>query len=70
MMDSPGSARGNTLQDRERAHIIEILNQTRWRIEGPNGAAVVLGLRPSTLRSRMQKLGIERRARVRSELIQ
>jgi PAS domain S-box-containing protein len=70
MMDSPGSALGNTLQDRERAHIIEILNQTHWRIEGPNGAAFVLGLRPSTLRSRMQKLGIERRARARSELIQ
>jgi transcriptional regulator with GAF, ATPase, and Fis domain len=55
------------LEDRERTHIIQILNQTHWRIEGPQGAAVVLGLRPSTLRSRMQKLGIKREAH-RAEL--
>ncbi|MGH7928663.1 MAG: helix-turn-helix domain-containing protein, partial [Candidatus Binatia bacterium] len=44
----------------ERAHIIQVLNRTRWRIEGSKGAAMILGLRPSTLRSRMSKLGIGR----------
>jgi transcriptional regulator with GAF, ATPase, and Fis domain len=58
---APEVAFGNTLEDHERAHIIQILNQTHWRIEGPKGAAVVLGLRPSTLRSRMRKLGIARK---------
>jgi PAS domain S-box-containing protein len=70
MVDSAASAPRNTLEDRERAHIIEVLNQTHWRIEGPKGAAVVLGLHPSTLRSRMQKLGIGRSTRPRSEFIQ
>jgi len=47
-----------TLQDVEREHIIEVLSESRWRIEGANGAAEKLGLHPSTLRSRMRKLGI------------
>jgi transcriptional regulator with GAF, ATPase, and Fis domain len=50
-----------TLEKFERMHILQVLEQTRWRIEGPRGAAVILGLNPSTLRSRMQKLGIRRR---------
>jgi transcriptional regulator with GAF, ATPase, and Fis domain len=49
-----------TLEQLERAHIVQILEQTRWRIEGPRGGAAMLGLNPSTLRSRMQKLGISR----------
>ena len=53
-------AGGQTLEDIEREHINQILQQTRWRIEGRSGAAVVLGLKPATLRSRMQKLGIHR----------
>jgi transcriptional regulator with GAF, ATPase, and Fis domain len=52
--------RESTLQQFHRKHILEVLNQTGWRIEGPRGAAVVLGLNPSTLRSRMQKLGIQK----------
>ncbi|HTN70948.1 MAG TPA: sigma 54-interacting transcriptional regulator [Methylomirabilota bacterium] len=51
-----------TLEEIERAHILRVLLETRWRIEGPKGAATVLGLNPSTLRSRMQKLGIIRSA--------
>jgi PAS domain S-box-containing protein len=47
------------LRQVERQYITEILSQTRWRIEGPKGAAAILGLRPSTLRSRMKKLGIQ-----------
>jgi transcriptional regulator with GAF, ATPase, and Fis domain len=48
----------STLQDVEREHILTVLSESRWRVEGANGAAAVLGLHPSTLRSRMRKLGI------------
>ena len=47
----------------EREHIQRILRETHGKIEGPAGAAARLGLRPSTLRSRMAKLGIERGAK-------
>jgi formate hydrogenlyase transcriptional activator len=49
-----------TLEEAEEAHIGRTLEQTGWRIEGPGGAAELLGLRPSTLRSRIKKLGIRR----------
>jgi transcriptional regulator with GAF, ATPase, and Fis domain len=49
-----------TLVDMERRHIRAVLDATRWRIEGASGAAQLLGLKPSTLRSRMLKLGIVR----------
>jgi PAS domain S-box-containing protein len=48
------------LADIEKAYIIEILNNCQWRIGGNNGAAKILGLPDSTLRSRMKKLGINR----------
>ncbi len=54
------AAPGKTLKDLERDHIVQTLKKTRGRIEGPNGAARILGLKSSTLRSRMQKLGVER----------
>jgi transcriptional regulator with GAF, ATPase, and Fis domain len=38
--------------------ILKVLQETGWRIEGPSGAAVILKLHPSTLRSRIKKLGI------------
>jgi transcriptional regulator with GAF, ATPase, and Fis domain len=50
-----------TLAEAEREHIIKTLESTGWRIKGPHGAAQRLGLRPSTLYSRMQKLGIPHR---------
>jgi len=43
-----------------RKVIHKILSETRWRIEGKDGAAAILGLHPSTLRARMHKLGILR----------
>ena len=49
-----------TLDEMEREYIQEILTLKNWRIDGPEGAAVVLDLKPSTLRFRMQKLGIKR----------
>jgi formate hydrogenlyase transcriptional activator len=53
--------RPTTLEDAERRHIVGTLRATGWRVEGANGAAHALGVAPSTLRSRMQKLGIRRR---------
>jgi formate hydrogenlyase transcriptional activator len=44
----------------ERSHILHILDMTAWRIRGEGGAAQILGLKPTTLESRMQKLGIAR----------
>jgi PAS domain S-box-containing protein len=50
----------DSMDDVERRHIESVLRQTRWMIEGERGAAKILDLNPSTLRSRMQKLGIKR----------
>ena len=49
-----------TLEEVERRHIETVLDAVNWRIEGPKGAALRLGLNPNTLRSRMRRLGIER----------
>jgi formate hydrogenlyase transcriptional activator len=48
-----------TLQEVERAHILRVLDETHGIIEGPRGAARILGLHPNTLRSRLQKIGIK-----------
>jgi formate hydrogenlyase transcriptional activator len=48
------------LQEVERHHILSVLKQSGWVIEGEKGAARVLKLHPNTLRSRMKKLGITR----------
>jgi PAS domain S-box-containing protein len=55
-----GSAK--TLVDLERDHIVATLERTYWRLEGESGAAALLGMNPSTLRSRMRKHGIRRPA--------
>jgi PAS domain S-box-containing protein len=52
--------RPQTLMQVERAHIISMLERTGWRVDGAGGAAVLLGINPSTLRSRMLKLAIYR----------
>jgi transcriptional regulator with GAF, ATPase, and Fis domain len=51
---------GSTLEDVERSHILRVLGQTDWVIDGPSGAAKILDLHPNTLRSRMKRLGISR----------
>ncbi len=56
----PGGAGERTIEALEREHIASVLRTTRGVIEGPRGAASVLGLHPNTLRSRMKKLGVER----------
>jgi transcriptional regulator with GAF, ATPase, and Fis domain/CheY-like chemotaxis protein len=58
-----GEAEGASLvklEDLERAYIIRVLNETNWVIDGARGAALILGLHPNTLRSRMQKLRIKK----------
>jgi len=49
-----------SLEEFEKKYILEVLQQTKGAIYGPKGAAVILGLKPSTLQSRMKKLGVER----------
>ena len=49
-----------TLEDTERSQILKILTETKWRIEGKDGAAAILGIHPSTLRARLHKLEIAR----------
>lgn len=51
-----------TLQAAERDHILRALEKTNWVIAGPSGAATLLGMKRSTLQSRMAKLGISRRS--------
>jgi formate hydrogenlyase transcriptional activator len=49
-----------TLQDMERRHILAVLEKTGWRLSGDGGAAEVLGLKRTTLRAKMKRLGIKR----------
>jgi transcriptional regulator with GAF, ATPase, and Fis domain len=58
-----GNSKDEPLQDlaaAEREHILRVLRETGWRIEGPSGAASILKLHPSTLRFRIKKLDIHR----------
>jgi len=49
-----------SLEEIERRHIVSVLERVHWRISGSGGAAEILGLRPTTLHSRLKKLGISR----------
>ena len=60
------SSRITTLEEREREHILKALEHTGWKVSGNGGAAVLLGLKPTTLEARMKKLGIRRPAPDRS----
>jgi len=56
----PAGKPSAALEDVERNHILAVLGQTKWVIDGPRGAAAVLGVHPNTLRSRLKKLGLSR----------
>jgi len=65
VIDVPNSAstaisQAMSLDDMERMHIKTILGSTGWRVRGKNGAAEILRLKPTTLDSKMKKLGISR----------
>jgi transcriptional regulator with GAF, ATPase, and Fis domain len=65
-VSGPSTALGagtTRLDDVQAAHIRSVLDTCGWRIRGPMGAAIKLGMKPSTLESRMAKLGIKRAAR-------
>jgi formate hydrogenlyase transcriptional activator len=55
---SSGSGKPQTMEEAERAHILATLEETKWVIAGPNGAAARLGMNRSTVQFRMKKLGI------------
>jgi transcriptional regulator with GAF, ATPase, and Fis domain len=57
---SPVPTMSETLDDAMRAHILDTLHATHWVVAGPHGAAARLGLKRTTLISRMEKLGIVR----------
>ena len=63
--DQAGGSAGDftTLEDNERQHILEALRRSRWKIHGSDGAAEMLRINPSTLASRMKKLGIRKPGR-------
>ena len=56
------SPKHTTLEEVEQQHILKTLTSCRWKIEGKDGAAKRLGINPSTLRSRMKKLNIQKSA--------
>jgi DNA-binding NtrC family response regulator len=47
------------LEDVVRNHIIQVLEKSGWRIKGKNGAAEILGMKPTTLYSKINRLGIK-----------
>jgi len=59
-LESGESLGSSKLEDVERQHILKVLESVGWRVAGKGGAAQVLGLKRSTLESRMRKLGIRR----------
>jgi formate hydrogenlyase transcriptional activator len=59
--EAPSARAGDTLENAEREHIIRVLRETRGIVSGPGGAANKLGLKRTTLQSKMQRLGITRK---------
>ncbi len=58
--DEAKESSADSLESVEREHLLRVLERNGWRISGPRGAAIVLGLKESTLRFRMAKLGIKK----------
>ena len=58
--EAAATIKNMSMEDVEREHIRQVLLSTGWRVSGKNGASRILGMKDSTLRSRMKKLGIER----------
>jgi len=54
------AAQSSKLADVQREHVLRVLESCDWKIRGLNGAAERLGLRPTTLETRMAKLGLAR----------
>ena len=54
------NGRATTLEEAERDHILRALEQANWIVGGPTGAAAQLGMKRTTLQSKMAKLGIKK----------
>ncbi len=59
----PETSQVRTLAEMERIYLRSVLEKTGWRVRGKHGAAELLGLKPTTLESKLKKLGIRRRDR-------
>jgi transcriptional regulator with GAF, ATPase, and Fis domain len=59
-LDATAPAPLRSFAEVQREGILRTLERTGWRVSGPKGAAAVLGLKPTTLESKMKKLGIRR----------
>lgn len=62
-LDKPETANNASFEAVSRQHILSVLEQTNWIIEGENGAAKILNMQPSTLRYRMKKLSLTKPSR-------
>jgi transcriptional regulator with GAF, ATPase, and Fis domain len=60
--DEPEFLTEAELQLRERDNLLRILNKANWKIKGPDGAAELLGVKPTTLLSRIEKWGLKKPA--------
>jgi len=47
-------------RQREKTNMLAALRKSRWKIYGPNGAAELLGIKPTTLVARIKKMGIQK----------
>jgi len=61
--DSSSIPTNASLEDAERRHILAVVQKSGWRLSGPGGAAGKLGLKRTTLQSKMKKLDIQRPAK-------
>ena len=59
-MPDSSTAALKSFEEMEREYLIKVLDTTKWKVEGDNSASTILRMPPSTLRSRMKKLGIQR----------
>ncbi len=64
---TPEAPPSRSLEDVEREHLLKVLHETGWRIRGKYGAAEILDLKPTTLETRMAKLGIKRPGKIRPQ---
>jgi transcriptional regulator with GAF, ATPase, and Fis domain len=58
--ENPGFLTESEMLDRERDNLLAVLEKSGWKIKGPSGAAELLGIKPTTLISRIKKLGLKR----------
>lgn len=60
--DRPEFLTESEMEQHQRENLLTVLEKTGWKIKGPNGAAEWLGVKPTTLLSRMKKMGLQRPA--------